>query len=185
MTGRYLTGNSHKDRGKGVACAAASQRLASMRPDFFCLVLFLGLGAAAPGWAQPAPEEESFNGPLARFDTNHDGTISLAEMNAVLKADFDKVDRNHDGQLNGSEISAENDRRAEADANATLLFDWKGSGFVDFEEFAAPMHTLFAQLDRNKGRCSHPERSGPCAPANSDGSAPAQSSGRGSGHRRH
>ena len=154
-----------------------------MRPGFFCLALFLGLGAAAQGWAQPAPED-SFTGPLARFDTNHDGTISLAEMNAVLKADFDKVDRNHDGQLNGSEISAENDRRAEADANATLLFDWKGSGFVDFEEFAAPMHTLFAQLDRNKdGVLTQSEADR--APASSDGSAPAQSSGRGSGRHRH
>jgi len=154
-----------------------------MRPALFCLALFFAVGATSQGWAQPAPEE-SFTGPLARFDTNHDGTISLAEMNAVLKADFDRVDRNHDGQLNGSEIAAENDRRSEEDASATLLFDWKGSGFVDFEEFAAPMHTLFTQLDRNKDGVLT-QREADNAPTNGDGAAPAQGSGRGSRRSRH
>jgi len=156
-----------------------------MRLAFLCLAsAILALGWALPGQAQPAPDDQSITGPLARFDTNHDGTITLAEMDAVLKADFNALDRDHDGQLNGSEIAAENDRRAQADPSATLLFDWKGSGFVDFTEFSAPMHTLFAQMDRNKDGVLT-QREADSAPADSDGSAPAQAEGRSGGHHRH
>jgi Ca2+-binding EF-hand superfamily protein len=155
-----------------------------MRRAPICLVATI----LVPGWlsqarAQPAPDDQSLTGPWARYDANHDGTVTLAEMDAVLKADFNALDRDHDGQLNGSEISAENDRRAEADPSATLLFDWKGSGFVDFAEFSAPMHTLFAQMDRNKdGVLTQHEADS--APADGGGAAPAQSQGRSGRHRR-
>jgi Ca2+-binding EF-hand superfamily protein len=156
-----------------------------MRLAFLCLAsAILASGWALPGQAQPAADDQSITGPLARFDTNHDGTITLAEMDAVLKADFNALDLDHDGQLNGSEIAAENDRRAQADPSATLLFDWKGSGFVDFTEFSAPMHTLFTQMDRNKDGVLT-QREADSAPADSDGSAPAQAQGRSGGRHRH
>jgi EF hand len=156
-----------------------------MRLAFLCLAsAILASGWALPGQAQPTADDQSITGPLARFDTNHDGTITLAEMDAVLKADFNALDLDHDGQLNGSEIAAENDRRAQADPSATLLFDWKGSGFVDFTEFSAPMHTLFTQMDRNKDGVLT-QREADSAPADSDGSAPAQAQGRSGGRHRH
>ncbi len=155
-----------------------------MRRTPICLVTaLLVLGWQSQARAQPAPDDQSLTGPLARYDTNHDGTVTLAEMDAVLKADFNALDLDHDGQLNGSEISVENDRRAEADPSATLLFDWKGRGFVDFAEFSAPMHTLFAQLDRNKDGVLT-QREADSAPADSGGAAPAQSQGRSGRHRR-
>jgi Ca2+-binding EF-hand superfamily protein len=156
-----------------------------MRLASFCAVTaVVVLGCVSQVCAQAAPDDQSLTGPLARFDTNHDGTITLAEMDAVLKADFNALDLDHDGQLNGSEIAAENDRRAQADPSATLLFDWKGSGFVDFTEFSAPMHTLFTQMDRNKDGVLT-QREADSAPADSDGSAPAQAEGRSGGHHRH
>jgi Ca2+-binding EF-hand superfamily protein len=155
-----------------------------MRPGPICLALIFVLSSAPGAWAQQAPGDKTLTGPLARFDTNHDGSVSLAEMDAVLRADFNALDHNHDGALNGSEMAEENDRRSQADASATLLFDWKGSGFVDFDEFAAPMHTLFAQLDRNKDGVLS-QREAASAPADGGGAAdPGQGKGRG-GHRRH
>jgi len=153
-----------------------------MRLGSLCLALLLALIGASQAWAQP--DDNSLTGPLARFDTNHDGSVSLAEMDAVLRADFGSLDHNHDGALNGSEMAEENDRRSQADPSATLLFDWKGSGFIDFDEFAAPMHTLFAQLDRNKDGVLS-QREADSAPADGGGAAaPSQGKGRG-GHRRH
>ena len=155
-----------------------------MRQNPICLMAaILVLAWLSQAHAQPTPDDQSLTGPLARYDTNHDGTITLAEFDAVLKADFNALDRNHDGRLNGSEISAENDRRAEADPSATLLFDWKGSGFIDFTEFSAPMHTLFAQLDRNKDGVIT-QREADSAPADGGGTIPAQSQGRSGRHRR-
>jgi hypothetical protein len=153
-----------------------------MRPGPLCLALLLALGGSPEAWAQS--DDNSLTGPLARYDTNHDGSVSLAEMDAVLRADFGSLDHNHDGALNGSEMAEENDRRSQADASATLLFDWKGSGFIDFDEFAAPMHTLFAQLDRNKDGVLS-QREADSAPSDGGGAAaPSQGKGRG-GHRRH
>jgi hypothetical protein len=153
-----------------------------MRRAPICLVAAILVLGWSQTRAQPAPDDQSLTGPLARYDTNHDGSVTLAEMDAVLKTDFNALDRNHDGRLNGSEISAENDRRAEADPSATLLFDWKGSGFVDFVEFSAPMHTLFVQLDRNKDGVLT-QREADSAPADGGGAAPALSQGRSGRHR--
>jgi Ca2+-binding EF-hand superfamily protein len=145
------------------------------------LAAILVLGWQAEVRAQA--DDPSITGPLARFDINHDGTITLAEFDTVLKADFNALDLNHDGQLNGSEISAENDRRAQADPSASMLFDWKGSGFVDFTEYAAPMHTLFAQMDRNKDNVLT-QREADSAPSDGGGAAPDQPQKRG-GRRKH
>jgi Ca2+-binding EF-hand superfamily protein len=153
-------------------------RLAS----FSVLTAILVLGCVSQLRAQGAADDLSLTGPLGRFDTNHDGSVTLAEMDAVLRADFKALDRDHDGALNGSEIAVENDRRSQADPAATLLFDWKGSGFVDFDEFAAPMHTLFAQLDRNKNGILT-QREADTAPADGDSGAPAQSQSSGGRHR--
>jgi EF hand len=157
-----------------------------MRLASSCLLTaILVLGCVSQLRAQGAPpDDQTLTGPLGRFDINHDGSVTLAEMDAVLRADFKALDRDHDGALNGSEIAVENDRRSQADPAATLLFDWKGSGFVDFDEFAAPMHTLFAQLDRNKNGILT-QREADTAPADGDSGsgAPAQSQSSGGRHR--
>jgi Ca2+-binding EF-hand superfamily protein len=97
-----------------------------------------------------APPEE-YHPPrtiLEAFDANHDGTVTRAEMDAGLKADFAKADTNHDGRLDEDEVRAVNLARWTADSStASPLVDWNHDGFVDFKEFAATAHSLFDQMD--------------------------------------
>lgn len=85
---------------------------------------------------------------LLRYDLNHDGRVTRAEMEQGLRAEFNRLDANHDGCLSKDEVRAENERRWEADASAySPLQDWKQEGCVDFDTFAAMARSLFDQLD--------------------------------------
>ena len=87
---------------------------------------------------------------LSRYDTNHDGTITRAEMEAGLKADFAAVDTNHDGRLDPDETRAANEQRwSEGLSTTSTLVDWNQDGFVDFNEFAGTARSLFAEIDRD------------------------------------
>jgi Ca2+-binding EF-hand superfamily protein len=87
---------------------------------------------------------------LMRYDANHDGSLTRAEMEAGLRADFDAADTNHDGVLQPEEFRAVNKKRwQELASAATPLADWNGDGVVDFNEFAGLVRTLFDQLDAN------------------------------------
>lgn len=61
-------------------------------PLALCLSLLLPLGAQARG-------DE-----LKAWDGNRDGKVSLAEMQAVLRTQFQKVDLNRDGHVNVEEV---------------------------------------------------------------------------------
>jgi len=112
----------------------------------------LGLSERAP----PAPRETDpdFHPTielLSRYDTNHDGTITRAEMEAGLKAEFDAADANHDGRLDPDETHAVNEQRWSAGAStASTLVDWNQDGFVDLNEFAGTARSLFAEIDTDQ-----------------------------------
>jgi hypothetical protein len=92
----------------------------------------------------------SASGMLMRYDANHDGVLTRAELEAGLHKDFDAFDTNHTGCLTGDQVTAINEARASADAAAASpLIDWKGKGCVDFDEFSATARSLFEQLDAN------------------------------------
>lgn len=96
---------------------------------------------------------EDFHPPgeaMTRYDANHDGSVTMAEFNAGLRADFAAADTNHDGVLDPVETRAVNAARVAAEATAASpLIDWNDDGHVDFHEFAAGPRALFEQLDRN------------------------------------
>jgi Ca2+-binding EF-hand superfamily protein len=144
------------------------------------MIAFAGLAICA-AHAQTS-DTPSFAGPFGVFDTNHDGTVSLAELNAGLKARFAALDTDHDGMLNGDEAAVENDRLLDASTAATPLFDWNGDGFIDFNEYSATWKSLFAQLDRNNDGVLTQSEANAAAPS-SDGSAPAAQTGKRSRHR--
>ncbi|HEV2562334.1 MAG TPA: hypothetical protein VGT78_09355 [Rhizomicrobium sp.] len=107
---------------------------------------------------------------LEAYDANHDGTVTRAEMEAGLKADFAKADTNHDGHLDEAEVRAVNQARWSADSStASPLVDWNQDGVVDFHEFAATARSLFDQMDTDgDGKLSpqelhprQPEQRGP------------------------
>ncbi len=87
---------------------------------------------------------------LEKYDANHDGTLTRAELEAGLRADFAKDDANHDGRLDIDEVRAVNQARWSANSSTTSpLVDWNHDGFVDFQEFAAAPRSLFDQMDAN------------------------------------
>ena len=101
----------------------------------------------------PVRSENYHGGPnamLLRYDANHDGTLTRAELEAGLHADFDALDVGHTGCLTNDEVQAVNQKRISADhASASPLMDWNGDGCLDFNEFAVTPRSLFDSLDRN------------------------------------
>ncbi len=87
---------------------------------------------------------------LLRYDANKDGSVTRAEMEAGLKADFDALDVRHQGKLDADEVRAENERRFKEDGpQYSPLIDWNQDGYVDFNEFASTLRSLFDELDKN------------------------------------
>jgi hypothetical protein len=57
--------------------------------------------------ALPAAQKHpGITGFIAKFDTDKDGKVSMAEWNAKRTAGFDKVDANHDGFIDKDEYTA-------------------------------------------------------------------------------
>lgn len=87
---------------------------------------------------------------LEAYDLNHDGTVTRAEMEQGLRADFAKADVKHTGCLDEDEARAVNEQRWQQDqSTASPLVDFKGQGCIDFDEFAATARSLFEQMDAN------------------------------------
>ncbi|MBV9992488.1 MAG: hypothetical protein JOZ72_14510 [Alphaproteobacteria bacterium] len=103
----------------------------------------------------PEPREQGaqFHPPvemLKRYDADHDGTLTRAELEAGLKADFAAADTNHDGKLDEDEARAVNEQRwSEGLSTTSTLVDWNHDGVVDFNEFAGTARSLFDELDVN------------------------------------
>lgn len=99
------------------------------------------------------PRSEDWHSPvsmLLKYDANHDGTVTKAELEAGLRAEFDSHDKNHSGCLDTDEVRAINEERTKSDESAASpLIDWKNAGCVDFDTFASTARSLFEQLDRN------------------------------------
>jgi hypothetical protein len=103
---------------------------------------------------------------LLRYDADHDGTVTRAEMDAGLKTDFAAADSNHDGCLDPAEVRAENERRLKRDGvQASPLVDWNLDGCVDPKEFGNTARSYFDLADRTKdGRVTQLELRGPSMP---------------------
>jgi hypothetical protein len=66
------------------------------RRDAFMVALTVLLGVAAPAVAA--------SGPVARLDTDNDGTVDLDEAKKAASALFDKLDTDNDGTLDLKEL---------------------------------------------------------------------------------
>jgi Ca2+-binding EF-hand superfamily protein len=112
-------------------------------------VLVLAGCASAP----PRPRaQEEWHSPLTilRKYADKDGKLTRAELETGLRKDFAAADTNHDGVLEEDEVRAVNEARLLEDQSAASpLIDWKGRGYVDFDEFAETARALFEQLDVN------------------------------------
>ena len=86
---------------------------------------------------------------LLKYDTNHDGKVTLAELEAGLHAEFNAADKDHTGCLDAAEVRELNAKRWATNHSATPLIDWEHVGCLTFEEFAAEPLSLFEELDKN------------------------------------
>jgi len=129
---------------------------------FLLAVPALALASAAAGQsaaAKPVSRADFVKRLDAQFgalDTNHDGSVSKAELQAAqarsiqarLQAEFKQLDTNHDGQLSYAEFAAAAHINISADQLLQRL-DSNHDGKVSAEEFRAPQLATFATLDAN------------------------------------
>lgn len=141
------------------------------RPVLLLIAASLALSACGsshkPRLDQPRPAE--WHPPrdlLTKYDSNHDGTVTKAELEAGLKAEFDAADKNHTGCLPAAEVTAINEARwTEQGSTATPLIDWNQDGCIDLNEYAGTARSLFTQMDRNGDGKLTPEELNPRAAA--------------------
>jgi Ca2+-binding EF-hand superfamily protein len=144
-----------------------------------------------PPWLRPAekPRDENYHGGnaamLLKYDANHDGIVTRAELIAGLKAEFAAHDTHHNGCLDADQAEQINQDRVDADqSTATPVMDWNQDGCIDYTEFSAAPYSLFDQLDANhdgKLDAKELQRGGAAKPKDTD-AAPAEPE-EGGGHR--
>ena len=133
-----------------------------------------------PPWMRPPdgekPRDENYHGGNAgmilKYDANHDGTLTRAELIAGLKAEFAVHDTHHNGCLDADQAAAINQARVDADQSvATPVVDWNQDGCIDYTEFSAAPYSLFDQLDLDHDGKLTPkelERAGAAKPKDPD-----------------
>lgn len=89
-----------------------------------------------------------------KVDADHDGMISAAEKDAIVKADFARLDRNHDGSVTiddvkASVVNAKVQRPVDKPLDHYLPFDYDHNGSVDFAEYQRHVEETFGSMDAN------------------------------------
>ena len=123
---------------------------------FLCTLALAACGGSRqpPPWMRSAekPRDENYHGGdagmILKYDANHDGTLTRAELIAGLKAEFAAHDTHHNGCLDAEQALAINQQRVDQDQSvATPVMDWNQDGCIDYTEFSAAPYSLFDQLD--------------------------------------
>ena len=93
----------------------------------------------------PSPEKL-----LARFDSNQDGQISQAEIDAATAAKAQAIDSNGDGLISAAEVEAQREaRRRQRQEERLLRADANGDGQVSLDEFSQHQRDRLSRLDRD------------------------------------
>ena len=109
----------------------------------------MGMGMGGPGEGRGAMLTEMFDS----IDTDKDGKLSYAELEASRKAEFDAADTNKDGALSADELSARALARFQeklADRTQAMLdnMDNDGNGSLSEDEMGeGPGMRNFARID--------------------------------------
>ncbi|MEJ0026018.1 MAG: hypothetical protein WDN01_08325 [Rhizomicrobium sp.] len=144
-----------------------------------------------PGRWNPnaVPRDENWHSPAAallRYDANHDGVLTRAELVAGLHAEFNTYDVEHKNCLGQEQVRAINQLRVQQDGSqASPLVDWNQDNCIDFSEFSGAALSLFDTLDVNSdGQLTAQELGGAARPAGAGQGGTGQG-GRGGHGRRH
>ena len=127
--------------------------------------IILTLTAALAGASSPVLAA-SRSSPIKMFDTDHDGTLDLAEAKKAASALFDRLERDHDGTLDPRELARRLTPKefaaADPDHDGTLTKDEylalveqrftaadpDHDGTLDAREFARPTGKALLRLMR-------------------------------------
>jgi hypothetical protein len=121
---------------------------------------------AAPKPVTRAAVSATMDATFTAADTNHDGSLSVAEIDTVenkelqqllvqfrakLRGDFDHLDTNKDGQLNFQEFAAtvSNVKPNETPQQIVQRLDTNHDGKVSAAEFKGPRLSAFDKVDTN------------------------------------
>ena len=95
-----------------------------------------------PEWHPPVEMLEKY--------ADKKGVVTRAAMEKGLRAEFEAADANHTGCLDQNEVRTINEERWKTGASTSSpLIDFRQTGCIDFNEFAATPRSLFDQLDKN------------------------------------
>lgn len=134
------------------------------KSPLFVLALFIGTAASAqtPGVSVRADVQKQVDGNFDKGDTNNDGFLSQAEVQAMttkalqgldpkIDAEFKTLDKDGNGQISLAEFRAAAHAKLGQNPAATLQrFDANKDGKVSAAEFRAPVLSAFDKMDSNK-----------------------------------
>ena len=110
---------------------------------FFRIVALLVLGTVA-ALNQAQAQRPNLDDFLLKWDTDHDGTLSVEEIKKAADARFEALDRKHEGYLTRSQlagmVSFQQFRKA----------DSNHGGKLDKAEFLSLVEKLFLETDRDR-----------------------------------
>lgn len=107
---------------------------------------------------------------LLRYDADHDGRITRAEVDAGIVAEFQTIDANHDGKLDAGEYQHYEEARRSARAawrtqhpdggnaqdpdrpssfDPMKRLDWNRDGFITIDEFGGRTRAIAMRADRD------------------------------------
>jgi Ca2+-binding EF-hand superfamily protein len=114
---------------------------------FAVAMLGAGFGSALMGYAPAAAATrgapQSTRGVLQSLDTDHDGTVDLAEAKAAASKLFVRLDRDHDGTLDRRELRGHMVSKEFAAANRDR------DGTLDRAEYLSAVEKAFRAADRD------------------------------------
>jgi 5-hydroxyisourate hydrolase-like protein (transthyretin family) len=104
--------------------------------------LMLGIAGVATTIAPAQAASMSSTAQLKAWDTDHDGTLDLAEAKKAAEAKFDRLDTDHDGTLDAKEIAS-----TQVHKMSFSKADTDQDGTLDKSEYLALVETRFKAAD--------------------------------------
>jgi len=130
-----------------------------MRTKLVCVAGALGAlwgmaaMAAEPPAAALSPASQMLVDRLKQADTNHDGNVTKAEWETLVKARFASFDTNADGKLSADEVAgmlaSSPNTSSMSVADVTKTYDTDGDGMVSQKEYVDRNLSRFDAWDLN------------------------------------
>jgi Ca2+-binding EF-hand superfamily protein len=124
--------------------AAATLEVKMRRFAAACRIVGFAAILGAASLALPVAAVAAPSGALKALDTDHDGTVDLAEAKAAASKLFNKLDRDRDGTLDRREL------RGRMVSKEFGQADRDRDGTVDKDEYLASVEKSFKAADRDK-----------------------------------